>query len=120
MQFLAFCSHFVPGLKTLLNAMRLASYLVLSRIGLCGENEREALNSGEDRSPPTSRDSPLSPPRRTGSEASDASPSLGACSGQPGIRDGDSSPNAVTNESQESRVYPVHDDSSPWDDIQCG
>ena len=87
---------------------------------VCGENEREAVNSEEDRSPPASRDSPLSPPRGMRTESSSASP--GSCSSQPRFSPASAaaSQNAMADELQESRVYLVHDESPPWDDIQCG
>ena len=83
---------------------------------VCGENEREAVNSEEDRTPRASQDSPLSPPRGSRCESSFASP-LPASSSVPSVASpGVESPNAVTNESQESRVYVLYDASPRWDD----
>ena len=82
---------------------------------VCGENEREAVNSEEDRSPTVSG-SPMSPSRRRTREPLPAA-SVG---GQDARIEEQDSPNFVAQDSEESRVYPIEDPCSPWDDIECG
>ena len=87
---------------------------------VCGENEREAINSEEDRTPPPSADSVNCPSDSPSVAPPMASPSQNSTGRQPSLAAVDVSAQDFAPDSEESRVYPCDVESPLWDGIQCG
>ena len=91
---------------------------------VCGENEREALNSDEDGGPTGSRmlGQRQGIPSEHGAGNTVASPSIASLSPrrEHSVDLNPLSPLRTGQDSQESRAFPVFSDSNPWDGVQCG
>ena len=89
---------------------------------VCGENEREAVNEEEDRSPTVSQASSSRsrnvPAQVTSTQL--ASPSIGSTACDLANASTPLSLGGRGYDSQESRTFFPAEDSSEWDDIQCG